>query len=293
MIHDPADQIAQGPLSLVFTDLDGTFLTTDKRIHPTCRLALEALEERQVPFVICTGRAVSGIYPELRALPALRYLIACNGAVIADAATSQELHATPLGHERARQLFEAVAPLDVNIDFFADGCAYAEKGRFSKLDTYGLEPHFLANTRRSRTVVGSLLELLDQLGRVDRMSVYYHTPEQRQVVLEAAEAMGGLTVTSSEFCNLEISDQEANKGAAARWLCDYLGIPLAEAAAFGDGLNDTPMLEALGDGVAMANAQPGVASHANHHTALVNDEGGVGDYILKRLAAWDQAKIQA
>ncbi len=241
-----------------------------------------------MPFVICTGRAVSGVYPELRALPALSYIIACNGAVVANATTSQELHATPLGHQRARQLFDAVAHLDVNVDFFADGCAYAEKDRFSKLDTYGLEPHFLAQTRRSRRVVESLVELLDQVERVDRMSVYYHTPEQRRAVLEAAEAMGGLTVTSSEFCNLEISDKEANKGTAACWLCDYLGIPVEEAAAFGDGLNDTPMLAALGDGVAMANAQPGVADYANHITALINDEGGVGDYLLRRLAAWEK-----
>lgn len=286
MTHDPA-QIATGPLSIVFTDLDGTFLTTDKRVHPTCRAALEALQEHQVPFVICTGRAFSGVYPELRALPALSYIIACNGAVVVNATTSQELHATPLGHKRARQLFDAVAHLDVNIDFFADGCAYAEKDRFSKLDTYGLEPHFLAQTRRSRRVVESLVELLDQVGRVDRMSVYYHTPGQRRAVLEAAEAMGGLTVTSSEFCNLEISDKEANKGAAACWLCDYLGIPVEEAAAFGDGLNDTPMLAALGDGVAMANAQPGVAGYADHITALVNDEGGVGEYLLRRLAAFE------
>lgn len=276
-------------MDIVFSDLDGTFLTPNKEVHPHNLRALEAMEEAGVPFVICTGRPLSGIPEELRRLPSARYAVCVNGATVVDldrAARGEDptIHATPMGPERAAAFYRAVAPLDIEIDVMADGRAYAERERFERLGTYGLAPGFLDQIRRSRTVVdGSLLDLLPSLGRVDRMSVYFHTPEERDTCIAAVEADPTLSHTSSESCNLEISDAAASKGAALAWLCDHLGVPVAGSVAFGDGMNDTSMLEAAGTGVAMANAQPGVAEFADDATRLTNVDGGVGDYILRAL----------
>ena len=83
--------------------------------------------------------------------------------------------------------------------------------------------------------------------------------------------------------NFEISDARATKGAALAWLCNHLGIPLDEAVSFGDNLNDVSMIEKAGMGVAMENAEPEIKAIADAIT-LTNDEGGVGEFILQRLA---------
>mgnify|MGYP000733119065 CR=1 FL=1 len=51
----------------------------------------------------------------------------------------------------------------------------------------------------------------------------------------------------------------ATKGTALTWLCEHLGERLADAWAFGDNINDIPMLQAAGHGMAMINADPKTA----------------------------------
>ena len=66
----------------------------------------------------------------------------------------------------------------------------------------------------------------------------------------------------------------------------HLGIDVRDALAFGDSLNDIPMLEAAGAGVAVANAEPATQAAADLVIAS-NDEGGPAHEILTRLGVDD------
>ena len=46
-----------------------------------------------------------------------------------------------------------------------------------------------------------------------------------------------------------------------------------DAMAFGDGLNDREMLQAVGLGVAMGNAHPDLKTIAHHIAPAVNEDG--------------------
>ena len=89
-------------------------------------------------------------------------------------------------------------------------------------------------------------------------------------------------MTTSIPTNIEINSMGANKGAALRGLCAYLGIDPADTAAFGDGSNDIPMLREAGVGVAMANAEPEVKAAADVVTDSNND-AGVAKMIRKLI----------
>ena len=46
---------------IFFSDMDGTFLTTEKTVSETSRHALDAIAEAGFEFVPSTGRALTGI----------------------------------------------------------------------------------------------------------------------------------------------------------------------------------------------------------------------------------------
>ena len=67
---------------LVFSDMDGTWLATDKSVPEACARALDALAEVGIGFVPCTGRPAGAIPAELLEHPATRYAASANGAVV-------------------------------------------------------------------------------------------------------------------------------------------------------------------------------------------------------------------
>ena len=72
------------PIRLIGLDLDGTLLTSAKELTERTRAVLEELSERGIEIVPVTGRPLSGLPPEVRSLPGLRYAITSNGAVTYD-----------------------------------------------------------------------------------------------------------------------------------------------------------------------------------------------------------------
>ena len=66
---------------------------------------------------------------------------------------------------------------------------------------------------------------------------------------------------------------DAGKGPALRRLCDALGIPPPETAAFGDTEVDLPMIELAGLGVAMGDAPEPVQAAANMVAGTALEDG--------------------
>ena len=71
-------------IRLIALDLDGTLLTTDKRLTAHTLSVLSQAAERGVYIVPATGRSVTGLAPEVRDLPFVKYAITVNGAAVWD-----------------------------------------------------------------------------------------------------------------------------------------------------------------------------------------------------------------
>ncbi len=55
---------------------------------------------------------------------------------------------------------------------------------------------------------------------------------------------------------MDVIQADGGKGVGIQKVLAYYGLDKSQALAFGDGNNDLEMLEAVGTGVAMANASP-------------------------------------
>jgi len=82
---------------------------------------------------------------------------------------------------------------------------------------------------------------------------------------------------------MEINHASADKGAALKWLCSHLGIPLEHTLAIGDGDNDMEMIQYAGWGIAMGNSRDELKRLARYVTGD-NDHGGVEEVL--RLVKW-------
>lgn len=276
---------------IVFSDMDGTFLTADKQVSERSRQALDALAERGIEFVPCTGRPLANIPREVLTHPSVHYAVSSNGAVVnrlderdRSAEAAVVLRSVQLGKQLALEVWDRVARHhDVTFDIFADGHSYLKRDRYDRLERYVTEPHTRASIHSCRTPVDAQPEqTIGRVGTLERVAMYWHDPRDRDEILEELKGIEGIDVTRSYPMNIEVMAAGASKGASMAWLCDKVGAPMADVVAFGDNINDIDMLERAGLGVAVANAEPEVLAAADL-VAATNDEDGVAEVVLERL----------
>jgi hydroxymethylpyrimidine pyrophosphatase-like HAD family hydrolase len=100
--------------------------------------------------------------------------------------------------------------------------------------------------------------------------------EARQMLGVAAAA------TRSQPYYLDVTNPEANKGAAVVTLARLLGVPLSEVAVIGDGRNDVAMFARSDFSIAMGNASPEVQGKARFVTAS-NEEDGFAEAVERYI----------
>jgi Cof subfamily protein (haloacid dehalogenase superfamily) len=273
-------------MRLVFADMDDTFLTHDKRVGEGNLKAIERMAEAGVEFVPCSGRPVGGIPREALETPATHYAVSANGAAVNRLGADGEvevLNTHLMATDDVLAIYDALRGHHVTFDVFVDGTAYAERWRYDHLDDYIEDPVVCASFKRMRTVIDEdVPELLAGKPGVEKVTLYWTDPADRDLTISLVEANPRLTWASSAPKNLEFSDAGATKGAGLLWLADHLGVPVADTVAFGDNLNDVTMLEAAGTGVVMANGTPEAKAAADEET-LDCDHDGVGAWILREL----------
>ena len=267
-------------IKIIVLDLDGTLLTSDKKISPRNYAALEQAAEKGIHIVPSTGRFYDGMPAVVRELPFVRYAITVNGAEIYDAREDRVLHRAEMTAEQAEEVFAFLDTLPVVYDCYQDGWGWMEKALYDRAGDFIEDPKVLSMVKDLRTPVEGFRELIRSRNRgVQKIQMFFKDMDKRAESLPLLrQRFPGLNVTSYITNNLELNSLDAHKGVALLKLCDILGVDPAQTMAFGDGLNDITMLQTAALGVAMDNAYPEVKEAANFITDT-NDHDGVAKAI--------------
>ena len=83
---------------------------------------------------------------------------------------------------------------------------------------------------------------------------------------------------------LELTPKNVSKLSGAHFLLQRLGLNMNQVLAVGDSANDSLLLQAAGISIAMAHAPAEIHAFV-HQVAGANHTGGMGEAVLKRLAA--------
>lgn len=270
---------------MIALDLDGTLLTTDKRVTQASVDAVAQAHADGARIVIVTGRNLPMARESVAALEMPLTFIAHNGAVTMHADNRAPLHTRHLPTDTAEAICHAFRDADCEpFLYVADG----ETCRLLHRPSPG-NPALARYLAANGSVCESVTDVIDSLngGRV----VHVVAIESSDLVRRALDTLptfaGARLMTSGglyggAYWFLEAIHPKAGKVDALSAAVHEWGLTLADVLAIGDNLNDKDMLEAVGCGVAMGNAPDEVRAVANQVTAS-NDQEGVA-LALERFA---------
>ena len=242
-------------IKIICLDLDGTLLNSRKELSPRNAAALERAAAAGAEIVPTTGRFFTGMPQFIQDLPYLHYAITVNGAQVYDIAKDRAVARNEMPLETALRIMEYLDDLHVAYDCYQDNWGYMSRDFWEQIAEFTPDPHYQEMVRRLRTPVADLKTLVRERGR-SVQKIQFFTPDlsrKEQMMADLAAAFPEAAITSSVPNNVEINDVNCHKGAALHQLADYLGIPISQTAAFGDGSNDTTMIREAGIGVCMEN----------------------------------------
>lgn len=272
-------------IKLIALDLDGTLLTTDKRLTPETEAALRRAAESGIEIVPCTGRFYKAMPERVRALPYIHYTINANGALIYDVRRDRAVCRKDMPWQRAVEVMSFFDAFPVLYDCYQSDRGWITGAFRENCEDFALSLPVLQMFQNDRIPVPELKAHLAEVRQpVQKVMGFFREEDlalRSRLRQELSERFPDLTVTSSVSNNLEINALEATKGKALAHLAAHLGLDLTQTVAFGDDINDVSMLRAAGIGVAMGNASPEARQAADEITGTC-DENGVAQ-ALRRL----------
>ncbi len=305
-----AEENAEGRrFRLVALDIDGTLLDPRGQLTARTRNTVRAAELVGVTVALATSRRwtpaapiAAQLWPSDAAYPldvesdgdtptrptATHVLILCDGAMIRRYPDGKVLHMALLPSTLAQ-----AAALTLTAQGLPVMAQYADTADASRESIVAcadpIHPEWTATyleAYRHQTTFAPIEALC--AGRPYALRLMAFGPVERlRAVAEALAPLGcGAQITDAGMYGvgeLTVFSAAASKGAALVWLAEWLGAPLAETMAIGDGVNDVSMLRVAGLGVAMGGAIPEALAAADVVTAP-NSADGVAEaldrYIL-------------
>lgn len=261
-------------IQMIATDMDGTFLDSQKQFSMDFFDVFEKLTERNIKFVLASGNQYYRLYQKFLPLSEKMYFIAENGSLIAEgpkilscniiavqtvAAIQrrleeiQRLVAIFCGKKSAYILKKYQVPYEAEVKKYY--CRYTFIDRYEEIDDDIIKIALLDPQYQIHTLKKEITAIL---------------PDDVKVVTSGNEWM-------------DIQNRDVHKGVGMRFLQERYQIKPEQCAAFGDQMNDYELLSQVKYSYAMSNAVPEIKQIA-YEVIGSNDEQAVITKIKEILA---------
>lgn len=277
---------------MLFTDLDGTLLTTQKNVSQNLQEKLLAMIKNGNDLVLASGRPVNSILEMLSLLDIKDtviqmqakkpdttggiYATAYNGAVLYDCIKAEVIAEYSVPMHAAQELFDRAKEREIHIQTYADThvVSIADDAAIKYYTQFIHMPYVVGNNLETELSHAPFKVLTIDLNDREKL-------ERFREEIETSELAEEITCAFSNNMYLEFYNKNAGKGNALVNLCRALNALEKNTVAAGDEENDISMIEAAGVGVAMANANPCVKEHADYVTKNDNNHDGMVEVIDK------------
>jgi len=260
----------------IITDFDGTLLKSDGTVSERMLSAIKAYKAKGGKIALCTGRIFNSIRPEAEKIGLGGEIYCYNGAAVYDTKSGVRKTHIPVPSKYVQDICRYFEERNLYFQTYLDDVIFCQK--FSEDGDY----YYKNFSRGARFATGIPLSAYFEKHTDARPTKFLAIlkPEEMQEHIDALNEKFGHAIMAmcSNAQYLEIVSLRAGKGNALLNFCKLTGISVEESVAFGDSLNDIPMLKSAGVGIAVENAREEVKNIADY-VCPSNDEDGVAEVI--------------
>lgn len=263
---------------MIVSDFDGTLVQGDGKVSDKNINAINEYIDAGGIFVISTGRVPSAILSRARKLGLKGLVSCCQGAMVVDIESGNLLFDQRLPEKTTVDACREMEKLGLHIH------AYDLWEYYSNIDDEMLR-YYQDITETKAILV--LNEKLSDFVAKKNLSAYkllamVNPDDNAEIVAKLKEAnIPDCEVTKSAKFLVEIISNKCSKGSAISFLAKHYGIEIEKTVGVGDNYNDISMIEAVGLGVAVANAEDALKQRAGYVCENSNEQSAVAEVIEK------------
>lgn len=279
-------------IKLVASDLDGTIIGRDNTIFETNFKAINDINNKNIDFVICTGKT----YPIIKGMCSkfnASYGIFGNGNQIINLRTGEEIYKKLLTDSQVYSCIDIARKYNLHVHIYTDNEIITENLKYMDLRNFKLQQDNYYDNSLEIAVVDDLKYYL-QFNKTKVCKLIISSETDLSDIKEEISKELDISVTTikkygeykdkilnKEYEYLDIIPKGINKSTALNVLGNYLKIDNSEILAVGDNLNDLDMVKNSGIGVAVANAYDELKQVAKYTTENSVEKGGFAEAVYK------------
>ncbi|WLV24064.1 HAD family hydrolase [Aciduricibacillus chroicocephali] len=246
---------------VLFLDIDGTILKPDYSYDSSTKEAIAKAKANGVEVFLATGKPfyeIKSLATELN----ITSFISFNGAYAT--MNGKELFKRPFKKELVEHYLRLANENGHEIGLYTDHRSEYTDLYASSVQKFTKALHMTENAQLNPNDIPPALGVtLMGVNTEEELEPYLIDPSVR---------LSQVNVYGTEDC-YDLIRQDVNKGIGVEHVLKELGLNKDQAIAFGDGMNDKEMLQAVGHSFAMANANPELFQYAKYKTTSVEDSG--------------------
>lgn len=260
-------------IKLIATDMDGTLLDENGKLPKNFFSTLNKLEDKNVKFVVASGRPYRTLYENFSPYSDNLYFICDNGSYIAE--PGKEPLISIIDKNTVSDVIKACEHIP-NIGLILCGVKYHYHKPCSEEIEKEIKKYYI-----NRKVVSDFNEVNDDIFKI-AICDFNGSKENSYKVLNPLFGEDYKVVISGAVW-LDINNKEINKGNALKKIQEDFNISYEETMVFGDFYNDVEMLQSAHYSFVMENANEDMKQYGNF-IAKSNTENGVikaiEEYVL-------------
>lgn len=266
---------------IVFIDIDGTLVDDEKRISEETVNTIKRLKENNVYTVLTSGKPYESIKLFSEKCYATPYLIGSNGAIVRNFKRNIDIFNKSFEKNTAIKILNMIKECNLYTMVTISGNLVVDE------EKYGVVPR----NRPEVIIDASLQNYFEETDKpIIKFSIIDGDKNKISEIREKIKNEFDVNITQIDFFGvpqsfkekgedypnpycIDVMPKDVTKAEAIKELIKYLDINLSETIAFGDGMNDIEMFQAVNYKVAMKNAVQELKDIADMITESNNQSG--------------------
>ena len=262
-------------VKIVFSDIDGTFLTNDHKVTKETEQAVKALLAKNIPFVLVSARMPEAIYPITKKIGINIPIISYSGGLVLTE-KEEELYSKTIETEQVKNVLSEIENRwpEVTVNYYAGRRWFVRNVEDKRVQN---EMNITSATAEN----SDFNELLKNQIMPNKILIMCDPPICEEMEQELSKGFPKLNVVRSSKILLEIMDKSVSKATGIEVMLKYFKFKPEESIGFGDNYNDIEMFKYVGCGVAMGNSPEPIKEIVNEITDT-NEDSGIYTYLRKK-----------